>query len=297
MADKYPKDTAQKRVIQAFEALIAGEDSEIDLAQAALLIASIEYHNLDMAQSLSQLDVLARRVRTSLALADPKQIPHLPDDIKPLTIIDALNKILFEDEGFQGNRDDYYNPDNSFLNKVLEQHSGNPITLSLLYIEVGKRVGIQIEGIGFPYHFMVRHQWNEGIIYIDPFAGGTLLNEQECEERLNQIAQHRVRLHAQWFEPITHRNMLLRMLNNLKRIYIDKEDYEHALVVCDLIVLLIPQTASERRDRGLIHLQLLHYGRAQHDLKAYLNLAPEAEDRYEIRNHLKTIRQTLAMLN
>jgi len=297
MTDKYPNNTDQKRILQAFEALTAGEDSEIDLAQAALLIASIGYHNLDRAQSLTQLDVLAHRVRTVLALSDPKNTPYLPDDIEPLTVIDALNKVLFEDEGFQGNRDDYYNPDNSFLNKVLEKHSGNPITLSLLYIEVGRRVGIQIEGIGFPYHFMVRHRWDEGIVYIDPFAGGTLLNEQDCEERLHQIAQHRVRLHAQWFEPITHKNMLIRMLNNLKRIYIDQEDYEHALSICDLMVLLAAQNAGDRRDRGLIHLQLQHYGRAQHDLKAYLELAPEAEDYDEIRNHLKTIRQTLAMLN
>jgi regulator of sirC expression with transglutaminase-like and TPR domain len=221
----------------------------------------------------------------------------LPHDIQPLVVIHALNTILFQNERFQGNQDDYYNPDNSFLNKVLEKHTGNPITLSLLYIEVGKRVGIQIEGISFPYHFMVRHQWDEGIVYIDPFAGGTLLDEQGCEERLHQIAQHRVKLHTQWFEPITHKHMLLRILNNLKHIYIDKEDYEHALVVCDLIVLLTPQSGNERRDRGLLHLQLKQYGRAQQDLKAYLELVPKAEDRYEIRNHIKAIRQALAMLN
>ncbi len=297
MADKYSNDTIQKRIFQAFEALTAQEDCEIDLAQAALLIASIEYHDLDPAQSLSHLDALARRVRTLLALPEPEMVPQLPDNIKPLTVIEALNKILFEDENFQGNRDDYYNADNSFLNKVLEKHCGNPITLSLLYIEVGKRVGIQIDGIGFPYHFMVRHQWEQSVIYIDPFSGGTLLNEQDCEKRLQQIAQHNIKLHAQWFEPISHKNMLIRILNNLKRIYIDKDDYIHAQAICDLIVLLTPQAGSERRDRGLVYLQLKQYGRALHDLKAYLELTPKAEDRYEIRNHIKTIRQALAMLN
>lgn len=297
MTDKYSRETEQKRIVQAFEALIAQDDRQIDLSQAALLIASIEYPNLDQAQSLLHLDELARRVRTLLALPEPDVSLPLPDDIKPLAVIDALNKVLFEEQEFHGNQNDYYNPDNSFLNKVLELHTGIPITLSLLYIEVGKRVGIQIDGIGFPYHFMVRHQWEQSVIYIDPFGGGTLLTEQDCEEHLRRIARHRIRLHPQWFQPITHRHMLIRMLNNLKHIYMDKEDYEHALAICDLIVLLLPQAGTERRDRGLMHLQLKHYGRAQHDLKAYLELAPKAEDRYEIRTHLKTIRETLAMLN
>lgn len=297
MTDKYSKDTEQKRIVQAFEALSVQEDSQIDLAQAALLIASIEYPDLDRAQSLAHLDALARRVRGLLALPEPDAVPQLPDDIKPLVVIDALNKVLFEDEGFRGNQGDYYNPDNSFLNRVLELHTGIPITLSLLYIEVSRRVGIQIDGIGFPYHFMVRHQWDQSVVYIDPFAGGTLLTEHDCEEHLRRIARHRVRLHPQWFEPITHKHMLTRMLNNLKHIYMDKEDYEHALTICDLIILLIPQTGTERRDRGLMHLQLKHYGHALHDLNAYLELAPNADDRYEIRTHIKTIRETLAMLN
>ncbi len=297
MTDKYSRETDQKRIVQAFESLTSQEDSKIDLAQAALLIASIEYPDLNQTQALTHLDALARRVRTLLALPEHDVSLQLPDDINPLVIINALNKVLFEDEGFHGNQNDYYNPDNSFLNKVLELHTGIPITLSLLYIEVGKRVGIQIDGIGFPYHFMVRHQWDQSVVYIDAFAGGTLLTEQECEEHLRRIARHRIRLHPQWFEPITHKHMLIRMLNNLKHIYMDKEDYEHALAICDLIILLLPQTATERRDRGLMHLQLKHYGRALHDLNSYLELAPKAEDRYEIRTHLKTIREALAMLN
>ncbi len=297
MTDKHSKDTVHKRIVQAFEALNAREDSQIDLAQAALLIASIEYSNLDQAQSLTYLDALARRVRALLALPEPDVAPQLPEGVGPLSVIDAINKVLFEDENFHGNKDDYYNPDNSFLNKVLERRTGIPITLSLVYIEVGKRVGIQIDGIGFPYHFMVRHQWDQSVVYIDPFAGGTLLTEQDCEEHLQQIAQRRVSLQRQWFEPITHRHMLTRMLNNLKYIYMNKDDYEHALAICDLIILLIPQTGIEWRDRGLMHLQLKHYGRALQDLNAYLKLSPKADDRYEIRTHIKTIRDTLAMLN
>ncbi|MBA2678305.1 MAG: hypothetical protein H0U76_07930, partial [Ktedonobacteraceae bacterium] len=207
MTDKYSKETEQKRIVQAFKALLAQEDIQIDLSQAALLIARIEYPDLNQTQALIYLDELARRVRTLLALPEPEISLQLPDDIKPLVVIDALNKVLFDEQGFHGDHDDYYNPDNSFLNKVLERRTGIPITLSLLYIEVGRRVGIQIDGIGFPYHFMVRHRWDQSVIYIDPFGGGTLLTEKDCEEHLRRIARQRIRLHPQWFKPITHRHM------------------------------------------------------------------------------------------
>jgi regulator of sirC expression with transglutaminase-like and TPR domain len=297
MADRYPKDAAQQRTYRAFEALITGEDAAIDLAQAALLIASIEYPDLDMAHYVAQLDALARRVRTILALPSPDALPQLPAEMDPLTVIEALNAVLFDEEQFHGNKEDYYNPDNSFFNKVLEERAGIPITLSLLYMEVGKRVGIQIDGIALPFHFMVRCRPAQELIYIDPYERGLLLNEQECRDRLRLMAKGKIKIHAHWFEPISHKLFLSRMLRNLKKCYLDGEDYERTLVVCDLIILLIPHFASEWRDRGVIHLQLKHYARALHDLTTYLELAPQADDRSEILNHIKTIRQLMAMMN
>jgi regulator of sirC expression with transglutaminase-like and TPR domain len=295
MADKYPNDTDQQRTYRAFEALIAGEDATIDLAQAALLIASIKYADLDIAHYQAQLDALARRVRSLLALSDIAL--NLPSDLHPLKVIDALNVVLFDEEHFNGNVEDYYSLNNSFLNKVLDDHTGIPITLSLLYMEVAKRVGIQIDGIGLPYHFVVRCLSPEGPIYIDPFDNGQILSEADCTTLIRRLARNKVKLHAHWFEPLTRKQILARMLSNLKQIYINAEEFEYALVVCDLKLLLTPNIPTEICDRGLLHLQLKHYARALHDLKTYLNLSPQAKDRYEIINHIKSIRQIMAMMN
>jgi regulator of sirC expression with transglutaminase-like and TPR domain len=297
MTDQYAKDTAQQRTYRAFAALLARDDEAIDLVQAALLIASMQYPDLDMAYYIAQLDNLARRVRTQLALPAPDLLPTLPEETDVLHVIHAMNKILFEEEQFHGNRDDYHNPNNNFLNKVLENHVGIPVTLSLIYAEVGRRVGLQIDGIGMPYHFIVRCHSPQGFIYIDPYEGGLLMSERSCRERIRQITQHRTKFHAQWLEPFTHRRWLMRILNNLKRIYINQDDYERALTICDLLIMLNPRVAEEWRDRGLIHLQLKRYSRAIKDLRVYIEFAPGANDRYEIFNYIKTARQMLAMLN
>lgn len=277
--------------------MVTGEDAAIDLAQAALLIARIEYPDLDMQSYLAQLDALARRVRAILALAPPESQPDLPPEIEPLSVLHAINQVLFIEEQFRGNQDDYESPDNSYLNQVLEKHTGLPITLALLYMEVGKRVGMPICGIGLPYHFMAGCPIPEGMIYIDAFHEGRLLNQQECKDYLRQMLRHRIKFYLQWFKPVSRKQFLFRLLNNLKRAYLEKEQYEQTLAVCDLIVALLPWAASELRDRGIVHLQLKHYSRALHDLIAYVDLAPDAEDRYEMQGHIKTIRQMIAMMN
>jgi len=238
-------------------------------------------------------------VRSLLELA-----PHeagTPEEIDGEAALAALNQVLFTEEQFHGNHADYMNPDNSFFNRVLEERTGIPITLSLLYIEVARRVGIQIEGVGLPYHFMVRCRLAERGIYIDPFEGGLFFSEQECKQHIRHLAEQitggRIKLHAHWFAAVTHRQFLYRMLNNLKHIYLRDEDYARVLPICDLLILLMPQMAHERRDRGVVHLQLKHYARALHDLTIYLELAPTAKDRTEMQNHIKSIRQIMAMLN
>jgi regulator of sirC expression with transglutaminase-like and TPR domain len=300
MTDKYSQNTAQQRTYQAFTALVMDDESKIDLAQAALLIASVAYPDLDPVPSLTHLDALARRVRELLSLSETANLPALfaaESDFSPLTVITAINQILFEEEHFHGNKEDYSNPNNSYLNKVLEEHTGLPITLCVLYMEIGKRIGLPIDGMGFPYHFMIRYHWPAGNIYIDPFSDGLILNEQECIERLQTITRHHIPLHPRWLKPVTSRQILLRMLNNLKAIYINKSDFEHALAICDLIIILLPHVGIEQRDRGFLHLELKHYGKAMKDLAAYLELNPEADDRYEIRKHIKDIKQTIAQLN
>jgi regulator of sirC expression with transglutaminase-like and TPR domain len=297
MTERFPNETAQQRIYRAFETLAAGNDASIDLAQAALLIASIEYPDLDMTQYINQLDSLARRVRVLLTFpAD--EIPEAPD---PLPVLHAINQVLFTEEQFHGNEADYMNPENSFFNRVLEERTGIPITLSLLYIEIARRIGLKIEGIGLPYHFMVRCKVADRLLYIDPFEEGIFLSEQECRERIQSMTGRSVegksKLHAHWFAPVSSRQFLYRMLNNLKQIYLRNDDYAHGLTVSNLMVILMPRVAIERKDRGLIHLQLKHYARALHDLMAYLELAPKAKDRYEILNQVTSIRQIMSMLN
>ncbi len=293
MTEEFSKQHDNYRV---FEELVSGEDINIDIAKASLLIATIEYPHLDAQFSLAILDALAYRVRVVLKL--PPTHVHLPETISPLTVIDAINKVLFEEEGFRGNESDYYNPDNSFLNKVLENRVGIPISLSLLYMEIGKRIGLLIEGIGLPFHFVVRCTLPTEILYIDPFEGGLLLSEQDCRERIRRISRGKMaRLPRHLFEPVKPKQLLVRILGNLKGIYLHKEDYTKALLVSEYILLLIPDAAREIRDRGIIHLQLKHYAKALHDLKAYLKLEPQADDRHEMQGHIKTIQQTIAMMN
>lgn len=297
MSDKQPDNTPQQRARKAFIALISGEDTAIDLALAALLIANEEYPDLNILHYLSQLDIFAQRVRHLLCLPITDTPTELPDHIQPLNAIAALNQVLFTQEHFRGNQNDYYDPHNSFLNDVLERRTGIPISLSLIYIEVGKRLGLQIEGIGLPLHFVVRYHVPDGDIYIDPFEQGRLLTEQQCRERVLQMLKGRVKFNPRWLEPVSNRQFLVRMLSNLKNIYIYTGDYPRALSICERILLLTPKAPLELRDRGIVHLQLKRYSRALRDFTSYLELVPDAEDKDKIRQQIKALRQMIAMLN
>ena len=294
-------DAPQQRARKAFIDLVAGEDASINLARAALLFALEEYPQLDIECYLKQLDLLAARVRKVLGLDELElesgTLTQLPNDIDLLKVIDAMNLVLFEQEHFQGNQDDYYNPSNSFLNDVLENHRGIPITLSLLYMEVGRRIGLQLEGIGLPFHFVVRCRLPNEDIYIDPFEKGRLLSDKDCRERINRLFRHKVHFDPHWLEPVSQRQILVRMLANLKNIYINQEDYVRALSICDRILLLVPNAPLERRDRGIVHFHLKHYARALQDLTAYVEHAPKDEDTSDVRQQIKAIRQMIALMN
>ena len=297
MTEAFPNDTPQQRAFRAFETLVAGEDMAIDLSLAALLIANLEYPELDIAHYMAQLDSLAERVRALLGLTGAGTLEKLPVNMDVSAVIAAMNTVLFGQEHFHGNTQDYYNSSNSFLNEVLERHTGIPIALSLLYMEVGRRVGVWFDGIGLPFHFVVGCRFQQKRIYIDPFESGRVLSEQECRRRVRQVIGKRDKIPTQWFEPVSRKYLLIRMLNNLKHIYLHSEDYARALRICDCILVLAPRSPQERRDRGVIYLQLKRYGRALSDLAAYLQLAPLAEDHDEIQRQVKMIRQILAMMN
>lgn len=287
---------ARQRARQAFIALIAEDDAHLDLARAALLIAAEEYPTLDIDLYLERLEELAEHVRQRLGISEQEQPTSQTGHY--LAVLDTMNTILFDQERFRGNRIDYYNPQNSFLNRVLERRLGIPLTLSLVYMEVGKRLGVPIEGIGMPFHFMVRCVLPEAdALYIDPYEKGKFLSALDCRRRLGQIFKNEEDFDEKWLEPLPPKQILVRMLANLKQIYIHKGDFERALLASDRILLLNPQLATERRDRGIIHFRLKYYARAIRDLSSYLELAPQAEDLEEIRKQIQVIRQLLAMMN
>ena len=285
---------ARQRVRQAFINSIAGDEASIDLARAALLIAAEEYPDLDIDRYLERLEALAERVRAYLATTTEQR----NDAPACQEVLRAMNVVLFEQEHFRGSRVDYYNPQNSFFNRVLERHLGIPLSLSLLYIEVGKRLGLALTGVGMPFHFIVHCALPEGTtIYIDPYEKGKFLSAQDCRRRLVKIFKDPADLDTHWLEPLSQKQILIRLLTNLKHIYLHKNDFERALGVCDRILLLNPQLANDMRDRGVIAFHLKHYSHALRDLTLYLELAPQADDLLEVKQQIRIIRQIIAMMN
>lgn len=248
---------------QQFVDIAESTDSGIDLATAALLIAAAEYSDLDIASQVAILD--------SLSAGAAKR---LGEDRDPLFTVNTLSEYLFDEIGFSGNQEDYYDPRNSFLNEVLSRRVGIPITLSLVCIEVGKRLDIPLVGVGMPGHFLLRHR-DEQDLFIDPYHRGVLLSEEECAQRLRQVAGANVGWDSRFLAPISNRDYIARILRNLKAIFAEQRDHQRALTMIDRLVALYPELPQERRDRGLVHYQLQHHEEALVDLKFYLAATSE----------------------
>ena len=253
------------------------DDASVDLARAALLIAAMEYPDLDIDRELGLLDSLAAGAAHRLG-----------DNRETIFAINTLSEYLFDEVGLQGNADDYYDPRNSYLNQVLKRQLGIPITLSLVYLEVGKRLGIPLVGIGMPGHFLLRHRDETGL-FVDPFNRGILLSEEECAQRLTEITQDRVEWDPDFLNPISNREYVARMLHNLKNIYLQQGNFQRALSIMDRLVQLQPDHPRELRDRGLVKHRLGLDEGAAVDIAAYLNTAPPGSDSEEMRRLLKQI--------
>lgn len=263
-------------------------EGESRLDALALLVAETEYPGLDHEIYLGKLDALAAHVRLNAAEGDQP---------RPLGLISAINRCLFEEEGFEGNFDDYYDPRNSFLNDVIDRKMGIPISLSAVYIEVGRRTGLLLEGVGFPGHFLVKAKDEEGEIVADPFHAGKLLSAQDCQKRLDRVYGGKVKLEASMLEAVGPRQMLLRMLRNLKAIYVRGEDYLRALRVLELLLLLDAENGEDLRDRGLVYAALDCYAAAAADLEAYLQLQPRALEADKIVLKIADMKRRAARLN
>jgi regulator of sirC expression with transglutaminase-like and TPR domain len=254
-------------------------DGNIDLAEAALLIAQSEYPLMEVSSYLRRLDLLADRVKRGLALVGSRQ-----------RLEEVVNHVLFTQEKFRGNDEDYFDPRNSLLNAVIDRRKGIPITLSLLYMEVARRAGLRVEGVGLPGHFIVRlDPDDEPPFLVDPFHQGRRLSRSECEERVERLFKGRVPFDASFLRPVTGEAILTRLLTNLKSIYLDSGAFAKAYGVIDRLVILSPLNWTEVRDRGLVSLRLKRPRSARTDLADYLANTPHAGDRDEIHRLVQDI--------
>ncbi|MEM9215699.1 MAG: tetratricopeptide repeat protein [Cyanobacteria bacterium P01_F01_bin.150] len=250
-----------------FEQAVKFSNPTVDMVRAALYLAQEEYPDLDVENYVNTLDQIANDVK-----------PQLPSEPYPLRIIKCINHHLYNTVGFAGNKVDYYDPDNSYLNRVLDRKTGIPITLSLIYLEVARRLDFPMVGINMPGHFLIRPDIDDMDLFVDPFNNGDVLFRQDCQDRLIQLYGDDMELRPEFFEAVSSRLLLARILRNLKGIYLQKDDWERALAAVDRILLLLPDDLMEQRDRGLICYQLGDWIEARHDLDHYLDCCPDAED-------------------
>lgn len=276
-------------LLNQFITNLAQADPDIDLAATALLIARQAYPDLDSASYLERLDRMAEDLRERL---DP--------DYTPVDTMLELNQYLFSELGFAGNRQDYYDPRNSFLNDVLDRRLGIPITLSIVYLEVGRRVGLDLEGVPFPGHFLVKLHVNEGEVILDPYGGGASLGLDDLEERMEQVMGNGRPLRPLLpglLSGTTKRNILVRMLRNLRSVYLRREDHLQVLLTLDWILACQPDDAEALRDRGLAYEALECAKPALEDLRRYLEMAPRAPDAESIRARVIELQRAARRLN
>jgi regulator of sirC expression with transglutaminase-like and TPR domain len=274
------------QIKKRFAREIAKEDNELNLAYAALLFSQYLTGAFKPARYLRLLDDLAAPIRAEVLAADTD-----------LDKIQVLNRHLFQHLGFTGNSQDYYHPDNSLLNKVLERWTGIPISLSVLYLEVGWRLQLPVWGIGMPRHFIVGYGMPEDPVYIDVFNGGQILSEDDCLTLARVPQLHRRRFVKQFLRPVTKKAILFRMLLNLKQIYMAAENWPAAYDTIDLLLVVRPDQFHELKDRGLIAYRLGRLQAAVFDLNRYLFLAPNPTDKAWLTKRVEMMEEKLLRLN
>ncbi len=259
-----------------FRDAVERPEDTIDLGRAAFAIASFEYPHLDIAAYLARLDELAIEVTN-----------HISGDKSGLhRSIAALNYVLFKKHGYRGNRDDYFDAKNSFMNEVMERRSGIPISLSVLYMEVARRIGLPLSGVGFPGHFLVKYLDDLQEIIIDPFNAGDVKTTDGLQQLLSRMYGKTVALTPELLESVTKKQIIRRMLNNLKFIYLRHRDFVKALTALDRMMIAEPNQPEDLRERGYVYLALEYFPQAAADFGNYLRAAPNAPDAINIRAQL-----------
>jgi regulator of sirC expression with transglutaminase-like and TPR domain len=277
-------------IAQRLRVLVDQPAGKAGLAEGALLIAKSNYPELSLSHYLDRLERIAEAIAR-----------RLPAGTEVLSAIEQINAHLFGELGFTGNGQDYHNPRNSYLNDVLDQRRGIPITLSVLYMEVARQLGILVEGVSFPGHFLVIHDSPRGRLVIDPFHGGATLDYQDLRERLSVVMGEKAWSDELDVDGLLHgadrRTILVRMLRNLKGVYAHHEQWDRSLEWVNLILELEPANPEELRDRGIILEKLDCYRAAAIDYEAYLHARPSAKDRQQIAHRLQRVQGEARRLN
>jgi regulator of sirC expression with transglutaminase-like and TPR domain len=262
-----------------FQEELDQEDDKINLARAALLIAREEYPELSLDRYLVRLDLLAEETKD-----------RLNGETAPLIVLQELLNTLYSRHDFRGNREAYYDPRNSFLNDVLDRGLGIPLTLAIVLLEVGWRLDLPLEGVNFPGHFLVRFRGDAVDLLLDPYDGGALRFQDQAQELLDRIYGGMIRVNDSFLETAQRREMLVRLLTNLKSLYLNVGDHKRALAAVERILLIRPSIPVEIRDRGVILARLGRDAEALKELEAYLREAPEAGDSEKIQGIVEDLR-------
>ena len=251
-----------------------------NLVEKCLKLAQIlEYPDLDISKYIGMINEIGKSLKISIN-----------NSKNPTYKISMLNEYLFQNSGFKGDTDDYYNPKNNFLNEVLEKKSGIPITLSIIYSEVAKHIDLVIRIVGFPSHVLVKY--NEEII-LDPFNQGKLLNIDDLHEILVKNYGGQVEFSPEFLDEIPQEKILIRMVRNLKNSYVNSYGYEKAMRCANMILALEPESAEDVRDKGILEERFLNHGPALQLLNQYLELNPDAEDADFVLDLIKDIRNKI----
>lgn len=258
---------------------LSRSESELDLARAALLIAKEEYPQLSVDIYLARLDQIAEEVKDRLG-----------DETAALVILNDVVRTLYERRKLEGNREAYYDPRNSFLNDVLDRGLGIPLTLGIVLLEVGWRLGLPLEGVNFPGHFLVRYRGQELSLLLDPFDGGRIRFEDQAQEVLDQLYGGTVRLQPRFVRAASKRDMLLRLLTNLKGLYLRIDDDQRALAAVERLLMITPTAPAESRSRGVLLARMGRHEEAAKQLEAYLRVSPGAEDAVEVAEMVRDLR-------
>lgn len=268
--------------------LLDASPEDVRLAEVALLLSDAQRPGVDVEEQLGRLDDIARAVSE-----------RLPPDADAVQTVLAINQHIFHEMGFSGAGAEYYDPRNSFLDEVLTSKRGIPITLGILYIDVGRQLGLDLHGVAFPGHFLVRCEMEDGVVIIDPYGGGATLDREDLQSRLRETRNGEVADDTldEMLVPASPRDVAARMLRNLKAIHLRAKHYDLALPILDWLVEIVPDDAVELRDRGRVFEHLECFRAAVGDYARYLEQVPDADDTDAIRSRVVDLQRAAARLN